>query len=42
MKHPVVLNKPYRLVYSPHVYGPAVYVHPYMMDPSYPTNLPAM
>ena len=39
--HPVVLNVPNKLVYSPHDYPDSVYPQPWFSDPSYPANLPA-
>lgn len=41
-EHPVVLNVSSRLVYSPHVYGPSVFMQPYFSDPSFPANMPAI
>jgi endoglucanase len=41
-QHPVRLNVPNRLVYSPHDYGPGVWVQGWFKDPSYPRNLPAI
>jgi len=38
----VRLNKADKLVYSPHVYGPNVYQHPYFNDPSFPNNMKAI
>lgn len=29
-------------VYSPHVYGPSVYLQPYLNDAKFPYNLPAV
>lgn len=37
---PVRLNLPGRLVYSPHDYGPGVYVQNWFTDKSFPANLP--
>jgi len=42
LQYPVELNKPDRLVYTPHAYGKSVYVQPYTSDPSYPRNLAAI
>jgi aryl-phospho-beta-D-glucosidase BglC (GH1 family)/cellulase/cellobiase CelA1 len=39
--HPVVLDVPNKLVYSPHDYPDSVYQQPWFSDPSYPANLPA-
>lgn len=39
-KRPVVLNVANRLVYTPHVYGPAVFEMDYMKTPEFPGNLP--
>eukprot|EP00741_Cyanophora_paradoxa_P016823 tig00020943_g16247.t1 len=41
-KHPVALSNPKRLVYSPHVYGPGVFMQTYFSDSSFPTNMPAI
>jgi endoglucanase len=38
----VVLNHQYKLVYSPHVYGPAVYNQPYFSAGNFPNNMPAI
>ncbi len=37
--HPVTLNTPNRLVYSPHEYGPGVYNQPWFGDPNYQSVL---
>ena len=37
--HPVRLNVPGRLVYSPHDYPASVYPQPWFSDPNYPNNL---
>jgi endoglucanase len=39
-EHPVRLDVPGRLVYSPHTYGPGVYPQPWFSDPSFPANMP--
>jgi endoglucanase len=39
-EHPVRLDVPGRLVYSPHTYGPGVYPQPWFSDPSFPDNMP--
>ena len=39
---PVALSLPYRLVYSPHVYGPSISVLPFMVAANFPSNLFAM
>jgi len=39
---PVHLNRPGRLVYSPHEYGPSVYPQTWFFTPDYPSNLPAI
>lgn len=38
--HPVRLNLPGRLVYSPHDYPASIYPQKWFSDPSYPNNLP--
>ena len=38
----MVLNHQYKLVYSPHVYGPAVYNQPYFSAGNFPNNMPAI
>lgn len=40
--HPVRLDVPNRLVYSPHDYPESVYPQPWFSDPAYPANLPAV
>ncbi|MGL4420625.1 MAG: cellulase family glycosylhydrolase, partial [Gemmataceae bacterium] len=40
--HPVRLNVPNRLVYSPHDYPASVYGQPWFNDPNFPNNLPAI
>lgn len=40
--YPIKLNKPNKLVYSPHVYGPSVYDQGYFHDPNFPLNMPAI
>ncbi|MCL5265112.1 MAG: cellulase family glycosylhydrolase [Chloroflexi bacterium] len=39
-KHPVKLNIPNRVVYSPHDYGPEVFPQGWFFDPTFPSNLP--
>ncbi len=39
---PVRLNRPDRLVYSPHTYGPGVYPQAWFSDPSFPANMPGI
>lgn len=39
---PVALSVPYRLIYTPHVYGPSITVMPYMVAADFPANLFAM
>ena len=34
------LHNPSKLVYSPHVYGPSVYLQKYFLEPGFPTNMP--
>jgi endoglucanase len=36
---PVTLPVPRRLVLSPHVYGPGVFMQPYFSDPAFPANM---
>lgn len=40
--HPVVLNDPSKLMYSPHEYGPTVHNQSWFSDPSFPGNMPAI
>ena len=40
LEHPVRLNMPENLVYSPHDYPASVYRQPWFDDPEYPKNLP--
>lgn len=40
--HPITLNVPNRLVYSPHEYPASVYPQDWFSDPSYPDNLPGV
>lgn len=40
--HPVVLSRPEKLVYSPHEYGPEVFMQKWFDDPAYPANMPAI
>lgn len=40
--HPVRLDVPDKLVYSPHVYGPSVFPQPYFADAAFPANLEAI
>ncbi len=39
---PVLLDNTKKLVYSPHVYGPAVYIQPYFRASNFPSNMPAI
>lgn len=39
---PVHLKQQDKLVYSPHVYGPSVYMQKYFTSPFFPTNMPAI
>lgn len=39
---PVVLSDPTKLVYSPHTYGPSVFMQPYFQDRSFPANMAAI
>lgn len=38
-KRPIRLNVPERVVYSPHTYGPSVFLQPYYQTPEFPKNL---
>ncbi|KAL1500419.1 hypothetical protein AB1Y20_013076 [Prymnesium parvum] len=38
--HPVRLKNPVKLVYSPHTYGPSVYMQKYFEDAGFPGNMP--
>jgi endoglucanase len=40
--HPVRLNQPGQLVYSPHTYGPGVYPQAWFNDPAFPNNMPGI
>ena len=39
---PVKLQRPNKLVYSPHVYGPSVYMQKYFLERSFPGNMPGI
>jgi aryl-phospho-beta-D-glucosidase BglC (GH1 family) len=39
---PVVLEKPGKLVYSPHEYGPEVFAQTWFSDPAFPGNMPGI
>ena len=39
--HPIELNTPNKLVYSPHDYPDSVYAQPWFQGPDFPGNLPA-
>jgi endoglucanase len=39
---PIRLRVPDKVVYSPHVYGPAVYQQTYFSDAAFPANMPAI
>ncbi len=41
-EYPVRLKVPNRLVYSPHEYGRGVAVQPWLNDPTFPRNMPAL
>lgn len=42
-KRPIKLNVPNKLVYSPHVYGPSVFMRPYFAKSAgFPDNMPAI
>ncbi len=41
-EYPVRLKVPNRLVYSPHEYGRGVAVQPWLNDPAFPRNMPAL
>lgn len=38
-RFPVRLNRPGKLIYSPHEYGPGVFPHLWFSEPSFPSNL---
>jgi endoglucanase len=38
----IKLTVPNKLVYSPHVYGPDVFMQQYFKDPNFPKNMPAI
>ncbi|WP_159714034.1 glycoside hydrolase family 5 protein [Geminicoccus flavidas] len=40
--HPIVLNTPNRLVYSPHDYPPSLHEQPWYQAGNYPNNLPSV
>jgi len=40
--NPVVINNPWKLVYSPHVYGPNVYGQSYFSAGNFPSNMAAI
>jgi endoglucanase len=39
---PVVLSNPKKLVYSPHEYGPEIFVQSWFNDPTFPNNMAAV
>ena len=39
---PVQLSNQRRLVYTPHTYGPGVFMQPYFQDNSFPSNMEAV
>ncbi len=39
-QHPVRLDSPNKLVYSPHAYPNSIYKQPWFSDPNFPNNLP--
>lgn len=39
---PVVLDKPNKLMYSPHEYGPTVFAQEWFDDPTFPENMPGI
>ncbi len=41
-ENPVLLTNKKKLVYSPHVYGPAVKSQPYFSASNFPSNMPAI
>ncbi|MEV6588709.1 glycoside hydrolase family 5 protein [Streptomyces acidicola] len=41
-KHPVKLNEPNKVVYSPHEYGPGVYNQNWFMAKDFPKNMPGI
>ena len=40
--HPITLNIPNKLMYSPHEYGPTVYNQPWFQTADFPSNLPGI
>lgn len=40
--HPIMLDVPHHLVYSPHEYPASVFAQQWFADPSYPANLPSL
>jgi len=40
--HPIILDVPHQLVYSPHEYPASVFAQQWFADPSYPANLPSL
>jgi len=41
-RYPVKLNRPNKVVYSPHTYGPSVFNQPQFLNKNFPGNLPAI
>lgn len=41
-RFPIRLNRPGRLVYSPHEYGPSVYPQSWFYAPDFPSNMPGI
>ena len=40
--HPITLDVPHELVYSPHDYPASIFAQTWFTDPAYPANLPAL
>ena len=40
--HPISLNDPSKLVYSPHTYGPSTYMQTYFKERGFPSNMPSV
>ncbi len=41
-RYKIKLRVPNKLVYSPHVYGPSVFMQRYFNDPNFPKNMPSI
>jgi endoglucanase len=42
LKFPVTLSVPNKVVYSPHIYGPDVFLQDYFKSPNFPANMPTV